>query len=843
MSGEDCSSADGAERARLQKALRESLILRELADILNSSLDLEHILHALVKRTTELCEVERCAVWLRDDNLSSFRPITYYVNPAALTEEVIQKGEAIWYRMLLPIDNPVNRRLLESDGVLYVEDLRTETLLQTLTGIFRTYSVLLVSLARDGNLFGFLSLDNPGRVGVFSPEQHQLARAIGQQATIAIHNARLYQHAQTQQLRAEHLIERARATYQVAMAVNSGADLPTVLGLATQHLVRVLDAYTGVTLLLDDDEVALYPADQQDEDHTLPAMKLSLEQLPHFCTAINTGRSVLIHVDQVEGEEVTWFRQFGLKSMLIVPLMVGANHQGTNWELPSEQKSLVPSGDEVEALVDAHCVGLIVVSYVKRKKPTSGQSAFARDIAAQCGLAIEKARLLTATIHAEQRVRTALNTLLHTAEAVSYSTEIRSILQGVLAETLAALNCPRGAVYVFKPDEQRFELLYALGFTSEEEVYWLEEQQTWLRPADGQIFDVYQQVMHGHAILVGAEHRPVQSPLFEQTMILAAPITHNQHMLGLLLLDRSRAASPEQALCTFTRWDLTIAEGIAQLAGVAMEQVHWQQEAITARAEAITAKANEEAMREVDALKNDLLAMTAHEFRSPLAIIQGHSQVALRSLRKAGKSKTLLPSDFEEPLTVIEAQAKQLNSIVATFLDAASLNRGQIRLHMKTVHLDKIVRQVVEDQANLVEHRAVRCLVYPAEIPYIVQGDAERLAQIITNLVENAIKYSPPDSPVTVALSQVQTSTSFEVCVADRGIGIPPEAQSRLFERFYRVPDSAGRTRGVGLGLYIVAQLVHMHQGHIRVESSGVPGDGSRFILTLPALPQPPEDI
>lgn len=829
MSGKDRSPADTAERVRLQKALRESVILRELADILNSSLDLEPLLHALVKRTTELCEVERCAVWLLNEGLSHFHPTTYHVASSVLAEEIIQKAGAAWYRTSLSVDNPIAQRLVEAGGMLYIEDLRNEATLQTLAGTFQIYAVLLVALIREGQLVGFLSLDNPGQLGTFSPEQYQLGRAIGHQATIAISNARLYQHAQAQQMRAEHLIERARAIYQVAMAVNSGEDLPVVLRLATRHLVRVLDANSGLTLLLDADETTLRPVDKQDVGYTLPTASISLDTLPHFHTAIATGRPLLINAEQAQDEEITWLHQFNLKSLLVVPLMVGADEQGAHWDLPGEQKSIVPGRGEVELLSDAHCVGLIVVNYSRRRKPSSGQHAFAQDIAAQCGLAIEKARLLDATIQAEKRIHMALDTFLHTAEAVSYSTNIQVILHGVLEKTLAAFTCTRGTVHLFQPEEQRFELLLVRGFTSEEEARWLEEQQTWLNPANEQIFGFYQQVMNGHATLVNTEHRSGQPQIFEQTMVLAAPIIHHQHILGLLLLDRSRSAPqelPYQAICSFTSWDFTIVEGIAQLAGVAMEQVRWQQEAITARA-------NEATMREADALKNELLAITAHEFRNPLAIIQGHSQSALRSLRKANTSKAALPPAFEERLVTIETQAKQLNNIVATFLDAASLNRGQISLQLATVDLEKIARQVIEDQANLVKDHELRYVASTAEAPYLIQGDQARLAQIMGNLVENAIKYSPLGGPVTITLSR--TSPFIEVCIEDKGLGIPQEAQTHLFERFYRVPSIDSQARGVGLGLYIVAQLVQMHEGSIRVESSGILGEGSRFIFTLPS--------
>lgn len=669
MLGENRSPADVAEHVRLQKALRESVILRELADILNSSLDLEHILKELVKRTTELCEVKRCAVWLLEETWSNFRPVTYHVALPAIAEEIIHKASTIWYRSPLSGDNPVIQRLLEADGMLYVEDLRTEPTIQTFAETFQTHSVLLIALAREDRPVGMMSLDNPGEIGTFSQEQQQLARAIGQQATIAIDNARLYQQAQAQQRRAEQLIERARAIYQVAMTVNSGEELPAVLRLATRHLVRGLEASNGTAMLLDANETTLHALDQQSASASLPAHSTTLSNLPNFQLAISLGRPMLMSAEQAEKGERTWFRQFNLKNMLIVPLIVGSDRQDANWDLPEEQKQGLTRETEEIPLTDAHCVGLIVVNYSRRKKPTRGQYAFAQDIAAQCALAIEKARL--------------------------------------------------------------------------------------------------------------------------------------------------QAAAQQAA---------------------ALEQERWQQEAISARA-------SEAAMREADALKNEFLAITAHEFRNPLAVIQGHSQGALRSLRKARKVEATSPSPIEEHLEIIAAQAKQLNNIVSTFLDAARLNRGQITLKAEIVDLEKIARQVIENQTHLVENHELRCITQTVEIPYLVQGDQARLAQIMANLVENAIKYSPLGGPITIMLSHHQQNSTpalIEICIEDRGVGIPPEAQALLFERFYRVPNAVrNEIRGVGLGLYIVAQLVQMHGGSIHVESSGILGEGSRFIFTLPALTLP----
>lgn len=974
MSGEDRPPVDSAEQARLRKALRESVILRELADILNSSLDLEHILQELVKRTTELCDVARCAVWLLEETWNRFRPVTYYVTSRSLGGEMLKSADAIWHRSPLPVDNPVIQHLLAEGGMLYIDDLRTEPTVQVFAETFQTHSVLLIALTREGRPVGMMSLDNPGQEHVFSQEQQQMARAIGQQATIAIDNARLYRRAQEQQSRAEHLIERARAIYQVAMTVNSGEELPVVLKLATDHLARGLDASDGMAMLLEANRTTLRPVDQtrQGAGDGLAPLSLSLDRLPNFQQAISAGKPILVGIEQAAEQEIEWFRRFNLKNILVVPLMGSALQEETNWELPGAEKAeSLPATAETQP-AGTSCPGLIVIHYTKRRKPTRGEYAFAQDIAAQCGLAIEKARLLaearraadlateragtldavfqamtegitvitldgnvsirnnaaaqflgvpvysrasletflqrhptytldgqpisyedfsltralrgdaqvrgeriittrtdgtrrvieltatplrnnenqqiglvcafrdiTAQTKAEERIRQALDTFLHIAEAVSYSTDIDEILRRVLAETLTALDCRRGAVHLFQPTHGTFEPHLLLGFSPAEEACWRQKQQTWLDPQAGKAYRFYEQLLQGHAVLIGEEHFPAAPNPVEGTMVLAAPIQHDQQTLGLILLDRSPSNTPSQQKqmpLSFTTWDITIVEGIAQLASVAMEQTRWQQEAIDARA-------SEAAMREADAMKNAFLALTAHEFRNPLTVILARSQSALRTLRRAaaeGIPSTYAPA--EEHLELIAAQTKQLNNIVTTFLDAARINQGQFTLKSETVDLGKIARQVVKDQASLAENHTLCCSINDKEAPYLVRGDQARLSQVIANLVENAIKYSPLGGPVTVSLDRRQNGSKpvIEVNVKDQGMGIPPEAQARLFERFYRVPHGTGNeTRGIGLGLYLVSHLVQMHGGNIHVESSGVLGEGSRFIFTLPALSIP----
>ena len=263
MSVDRSPSPDTQENQRLLAALRESEILRELAELLASSLDLDRILQVLVKRTTEVCEVERCAVWLFEGAQGILQPATYHLTSQQINSHAFQAADHIWGRTMLPFDDPLIHRFLSENGMLYIEDLQVIATMRTVAESFLVRSILLVALIREGRLVGMLSLDDPGKTRTFSPEQQQLAHAIGQQAAIAIDNARLYQQAQAERRRAEQLIDRARAIYQVAISVNSGADLPTVLEIATHHLVQGLNADGGSIALLDSGMLHLASSSEQ----------------------------------------------------------------------------------------------------------------------------------------------------------------------------------------------------------------------------------------------------------------------------------------------------------------------------------------------------------------------------------------------------------------------------------------------------------------------------------------------------------------------------------------------------------------------------------------------------
>jgi len=777
MSVDQPAPSNNQEHQRLLAALRESEILREFAELLTSSLDLNHILQVLVKRTTEVCQVERCAVWLLNDSRNRLRPATYYLSSQKLDGQMIMAADHIWKFSSLSFADPVIKRLFNENGMLYLEDLTTEPSMHSVAETFLVRSILLFALVREGRPVGMLTLDEPGKMRTFSHEQLQLARAISQQASMAIDNARLLQEAQKA---AKLAMERANTLDAIFHAMTEGI---SVLDLEGHILMR----NNAAASFLGKDR---YIKDQLDEVLNLHPTYTVQGQL---ITEDNFPVTRALRGERIRGERFVTTRADGNERILEV---------------------------NIAPLFDASKMQIGVVS------------AF-RDVTEQ--------------IRSEQRIRQALDTLLHVAEAVSGITEVKAVLQSVLERTLVTLNCDRGVVQLYDEEQHCFRLLFSIGFSDETEQLWLKDQNVWLHNLSDQNHSFQEQLLAGNATLINADQCPHQPNPFDHLMILAAPILHNNRLYGIILLDRSVYPRPDHSILPadnrqpvqneFTLWDIAVTEGIAQMAGLAVDQALWQQEAIHARA-------NEAAMREANALKDEFLAITAHEFRTPLTVILAQSQLVARILKRISKQAvdagiTKLPQVIEN-LSVIEDQTHQLTNIVSTFLEVTRLNRGELTLQSEEVDLSALAQQVVLRYSTLSKEHSIGCFIEPYEKPYLVKGDSARLQQIIANLVENAVKYSLPGGTIKVCLrnySNYEGKAVIEVCVEDNGIGIPKDAQPRLFERFYRAPNiERSTTKGIGLGLYIVAQLLMLQEGSIHVESSGIPGEGSRFIFTLPAL-------
>jgi signal transduction histidine kinase/ActR/RegA family two-component response regulator len=231
----------------------------------------------------------------------------------------------------------------------------------------------------------------------------------------------------------------------------------------------------------------------------------------------------------------------------------------------------------------------------------------------------------------------------------------------------------------------------------------------------------------------------------------------------------------------------------------------------------------EEETRRLSKRKDDLLALLSHELRNPLAPIV--TAVHVLKTRAYGQ-----PS---KELDVIERQAQHLVRLVDDLLDVARLTRGKMLLQRGPVEIAQVVARAVEMVSPLLEERRHALDVdVPAQL--IVDADENRLAQVLSNLLNNAAHYTEVGGHIRVAARREEQTVAIEV--SDDGVGIAEEALSSIFELFVQGPSRSSRQGGLGLGLVVVKQLTELHGGSVSVARQGH-GRGTRFTVRLPVLP------
>jgi signal transduction histidine kinase len=233
--------------------------------------------------------------------------------------------------------------------------------------------------------------------------------------------------------------------------------------------------------------------------------------------------------------------------------------------------------------------------------------------------------------------------------------------------------------------------------------------------------------------------------------------------------------------------------------------------------------------------QRDFVANVSHELKTPLTSIQGFSQAILDGTARDGEAQ-------RHAAQIINDEAERMTRLVNELLDLAKLDTGQIVMAREPVDMGQLLRGCMEKLTPQAGQGGVELKLDLGALPPL-SGDNDRLAQVFTNLIDNALKHTPQGGRVTVAASEVMGSPArkgekavpkVEVSVADTGSGIPPEDLSRIFERFYQVDKSRHREgKGTGLGLAIAKEIVQTHGGQIKAES--VMGVGTKFTVTLPA--------
>ncbi len=266
---------------------------------------------------------------------------------------------------------------------------------------------------------------------------------------------------------------------------------------------------------------------------------------------------------------------------------------------------------------------------------------------------------------------------------------------------------------------------------------------------------------------------------------------------------------------------VTIAAGPLRLPGLT---------AISVIVTDLTGEKRYQDLQDVDRRKDEFLAMLAHELRNPLAPISN----AVQALCLSDPNPE---SELRQTCDVINRQVQQLAAIVDDLLDVSRITRGKIALHLKPVEVSDVVMRAIETSRPLIEScgHSLRTSL-PAQA-LRVEGDEARLSQAVTNLLNNAAKYTDRGGEILVTVAREGSDALIKV--RDTGVGLSKEMLSSVFDLFMQAERSIDRSQGgLGIGLTLVRSLVELHKGSVSAASDG-PGTGSEFTIRLPLLTQP----
>jgi PAS domain S-box-containing protein len=329
---------------------------------------------------------------------------------------------------------------------------------------------------------------------------------------------------------------------------------------------------------------------------------------------------------------------------------------------------------------------------------------------------------------------------------------------------------------------------------------------------------------HGFAGRIAAERRPIVLDDVEHSDVLN-PILRQKGIRSLLGVPLLVGGEPLGVLHVgslhtrhFTDEEVRFLQIAADRVALAIDHARLYEAAERASR---AAEAAGDAVRQRD----EFLSVAAHELRTPITGLRTAAQVILRAFRR----NTAMPEDrLLRMVTVIDQESEKLARLVSQLLDLSRLEAGKLALEFNEVDIAALVRGVVDRMQ--VAASAVPIRVAAPEV-LMISVDALRMEQVLTNLIDNAMKFSPDGGGITVACSHAAPHM-VELSVRDHGIGLPPSEREQIFERFYQV-NASERSTGLGLGLYVTREIVERHGGRIWAETP--PDGGDRFVIQIPA--------
>jgi signal transduction histidine kinase len=651
-------------------------------------------------------------------------------------------------------------------------------------------AILAVPLMREGNPIGVITLMRP-TASPFTDKQIELLTTFADQAVIAIENVRLFDEVQARTKELTESLEQQTATSDVLQVISSSpGELQPVFENMLENATRVCHAEFGIMHLRGEDGLFRHVA-----LHNVPTAFAELVQRDLVIRDI--PGSALERLVQTK-------QPFHLEDMRLGPGYLAGNKGVRNFSDLTGARTIA----FVPMIKDGEVIGTLGIYRREVRRFEDKQVELLGNFARQAVIAIENTRLLRELRESPQQ-QTATSEVL---KIISRSTfDLRAVLS-TLVESVAQL-CEADMAAIRRPKGSAFLHVASHNQPSEFDEYMRSHP---IEPDRGTVA--------GRVLLEGKpvhipdiqsdpeliQFRPMSTRAGFHTM-LGVPLLREGNPIGVIILAR-------KAIRAFSDKQIELATTFADQAVIAIENVRLFDE--------IQDKSRQ--LEIASQHKSQFLANMSHELRTPLNAILGYTELILDNIY--GET----PEKMREVLERLQANGKHLLGLINDVLDLSKIEAGQLTLDLADYSLQDVVHTVVVAVDSLANGKKLALTADVGQNLPIGHGDGRRLAQVLLNLVGNAIKFTDKGE---VAIKATMSDSSFTVAVRDTGPGISPSDQGKIFEEFQQADNTATKRKGgTGLGLSIAKRIIGMHGGRIWVESDV--GKGSTFAFTIPVKVQ-----